>query len=267
MPQLKLGCDPELFISKGGQVVSAHNLLPGTKKAPYAVHRGAIQVDGTAAEFNIDPAENKEDWLVSIQELLQQLEAQIPDFELRIMSSVEYSPEYLASLPEVATTLGCDPDFNAYTLAANEKPNEKSCLRTAGGHIHLGWCESMDINDPGFNRACAAMARQMDFYLGMPSVLWDKDTQRRTMYGQAGAYRPKPYGVEYRSLSNKWLEDQWLRAWAFDNAQAGFRALAEEGQDLFATFGSVAQDCINSNDEAAALEWCNKLGINTGLRQ
>jgi hypothetical protein len=35
------------------------------------------------------------------------------------------------------------------------------------------------------------------------------------MYGAAGAFRPKPYGVEYRVLSNAWLQSEELMAWVY----------------------------------------------------
>jgi hypothetical protein len=35
---------------------------------------------------------------------------------------------------------------------------------------------------------------------------WDKDTERRKLYGKPGAFRPKPYGCEYRVLSNAWVD-------------------------------------------------------------
>jgi hypothetical protein len=270
MLALKIGCDPELFLSKGEQVVSAYGLIPGTKKEPYAVRRGSIQVDGTAAEIGIDPADNKNDWLVSLEEVLQQLQAQVPDLTLRIQATVDYDPAYLASLPEEARELGCDPDFNAYTEQTNPSPNAASSTRSAGGHIHVGWCNGVPLSDSGHQRSCAALARQMDFFLGMPSLLWDtgeRAIKRRLLYGKAGAYRPKSYGCEYRTLSNKWLENEWLRAWAFDNATAAFKTLAEEGQDYFALYGSVAKDIIDSNDLNGALYWCQRLGITTGLRQ
>lgn len=263
MLQLKLGCDPELFLSKGELITSAYGLIPGTKADPFKVNRGTIQVDGTAAEIGIDPAQNKEDWLISIEQVLQQLESMIPDFNLRIQATVEYDPIYFASLPEKARELGCDPDYNAYTMAPNPSPNAHDSVRTAGGHIHIGWGEGLKDH----MESCAAMSRQMDFYLGVPSLLWDKDTKRRLKYGKAGAFRPKSYGVEYRSLSNKWLEDEWLRAWAFDNATAGFKAMAEDGEDLFVLHGSIAQEIIDNNDVEGALELCQRLGINTGLRQ
>lgn len=51
-----VGADPELFVSKAGVILSAFGLVGGTKKVPQKVERGAVQVDGMALEFNIDPA-------------------------------------------------------------------------------------------------------------------------------------------------------------------------------------------------------------------
>ena len=48
----------------------------------------------------------------------------------------------------------------------------------------------------------------LDLFLGIPSVLIDKDmTQinRRQAFGTAGAYRSKSYGLEYRVLSSWWV--------------------------------------------------------------
>jgi hypothetical protein len=45
----------------------------------------------------------------------------------------------------------------------------------------------------------------LDLRLAVPSLIWDKDKKRRLLYGKAGCFRPKPYGMEYRTLSNAWL--------------------------------------------------------------
>ncbi len=45
----------------------------------------------------------------------------------------------------------------------------------------------------------------MDAVLGIPAILLDDGLLRKQLYGKAGAFRPKEYGVEYRSLSNFWV--------------------------------------------------------------
>jgi len=56
MTQILVGCDPEYFVKKNGIFQSAHGLIMGDKKNPQKVRNGAVQVDGMAVEFNIDPA-------------------------------------------------------------------------------------------------------------------------------------------------------------------------------------------------------------------
>ena len=79
--KILVGADPELFLAKNGQFVSAHNLLPGTKYEPFPVKSGAIQVDGMAAEFNIDPVENEDSFLSSLETVLTQLKSMVPDYD------------------------------------------------------------------------------------------------------------------------------------------------------------------------------------------
>ena len=51
-----IGCDPEVFVKQNGVFRSAHGLIRGDKKNPQKIRSGAVQVDGMALEFNIDPA-------------------------------------------------------------------------------------------------------------------------------------------------------------------------------------------------------------------
>jgi hypothetical protein len=45
----------------------------------------------------------------------------------------------------------------------------------------------------------------LDATLASQEMRWCKDTVRPTMYGALGNFRPKSYGLEYRTLSNSWL--------------------------------------------------------------
>lgn len=210
----KIGADPELFVFRNGNPVSAHDLIPGTKSKPYPVPGGAVQVDGTAAEFNINPAESFEEFNDNIECVIGALSAMLPsDCELKSVPTVVWEEEYFNSLPYSAIELGCMPDFDAWTGRRNPKPRLKHMptLRTAAGHIHIGFTENASLQDIQHIRDAQRMAQLMDWYVGTWSCSVDIDKTRRLLYGKAGACRYKTYGVEYRTLSNFWVLDYDLR--------------------------------------------------------
>lgn len=221
LPGFTFGCDPEVFVvNSRGRAVSAEGLLPGTKEEPYPVEGGAVQVDGMAAEYNIDPVSNYEDFRANNVKVLEQLEKMLPTgYKIRIKPSVVFDKKIWEESPDVAKILGCSPDFNAWTGKTNPPPNAEAVprLRTASGHLHIGWTEGKEMDDVQHIFNCQSLVRQLDYYLGVWSVTKDKDTTRRELYGKAGACRYKPYGVEYRVLSNFWLtsetrmRDTWNR--------------------------------------------------------
>ena len=90
----------------------------------------------------------------------------------------------------------CDKDYNAYTESENPKPDgEKTCGRSAGFHIHLGY------NDHNIDTTLK-LIKLFDVYIGIPSIIYDRNNMRRTLYGKAGAFRLTEYGFEYRVLSS-----------------------------------------------------------------
>lgn len=60
----------------------------------------------------------------------------------------------------------------------------------------------------------------MDLYLGVPSVLIDPDTRRRSLYGKAGCFRLTDYGVEYRVLSGYFIKDEITTTWVLHQTAA-----------------------------------------------
>lgn len=202
---ITIGADPELFVTQNGKFRSAHNLIPGTKENPHVVKDGAVQVDGMALEFNIDPVSTEDDFVLKVNSVMGQMKAMVPGYDFAIVPSCRFNGNHFNAQPEEAKELGCTPDFNAYTLLANPHPDNKTTMRTASGHIHIGFCEDADVTSDEHMTRCATLVKQLDVYLGLPSLVFDPDKKRRAMYGAAGAFRPKPYGVEYRVLSNAWL--------------------------------------------------------------
>ena len=233
---LLVGADPELFVIQDNQIISAHNLIPGEKHAPYPVTGGAIQVDGVAAEFNVNPADNVEDFQTNMRTTLIALLSKVretqPGATLLATPTATFPLKYFMSLPASARKLGCSPDYNAYTGEHNRPPNTTEPFRTGAGHVHLGWGRNLKTGSPAHIEVCCAVTKQMDASLYLLSALWDGDTKRRTLYGARGAFRPKNYGVEYRSLSNAWVADPDLHAYIF-NMTKGVHKLLTQGQELW----------------------------------
>ena len=215
-----IGADPELFAFKGNKPISVHNLLTGDKKNPLPVDEGAVQVDGTAAEFNIVPTDSEKVFVEriakvrnNIQSIIQKVDSKVV---LRSIPAVQFDKDYWETIPSVNKELGCDPDFNAYTGGENQiVPEEQrvgfETMRTGSGHIHIGWrdpkvpLETEEQRKEHFIN-CRVLTMILDNVILPFEKYWDNDKERRKLYGKPGAFRPKPYGCEYRVLSNAWVD-------------------------------------------------------------
>ena len=246
---LLIGADPEFFVRRKNHWISGHIFDCGTKTHPKPMMMGKCQVDGIALEINVTPAASRVRFEANVLGAKQELERfiQKTDKDVRLVAkpSIFFGHQRLSKLPEVAADLGCQPDFNAYEGEVNPRPNKGSPIRTGAGHIHIGWMKDANVKSRSHIETCCELTKQLDYYLGLPSLLWDTDTRRRTLYGQAGAFRPKPYGLEYRVLSNKWTETRKHIGWVFDQTVKAFRWW-ENGVKLDEGYRGFAQTAINS---------------------
>lgn len=212
---MRLGCDPEIFLKDAvGGFIASCGRIGGTKEAPKPlVQLGdgyAVQEDNVAIEFNIPPADSSEEFVNSINQAMEFLRGEIAKQQL------VFGTESAALFPKrelmhpMAKVFGCDPDFNAWTRKPNPRPKAADeTLRSAGGHIHIG-----DIGDLNGDDMCT-ITKLMDLMAGVPSSVMDNGHMRKELYGKRGAFRPKPYGLEYRTLSNFWVFDSKLIDWAW----------------------------------------------------
>src|SRR5690606_25744131 len=243
--QILLGADPEVFMKRDGKYVNAHNMVQGDKQNPFKVEKGAVQVDGMALEFNIDPASSEDEFVSNLECVMNILKGMVPGYELVADPVAVFGKEYIMAQPPESLILGCDPDFNAWNNGlANPRPDGDTDFRTGAGHVHIGWTQDADVNDPSHLEACIMLTKQLDYYLGLGSLIYDKDTKRRTLYGAAGAFRPKPYGVEYRVLSNAWLKSPKLMRWVYQNTIKAVQDLFE-GNAAYNSYNAWAQDAIS----------------------
>lgn len=242
---LLIGADPELFIRHKhyGSYKSAVGLIGGSKWKPKPIDNEghAILEDNVALEFNIKPAESLQAFRSSIHKVLDHFRSILPEYQLDTASAVSF-PEAELQTRE-AQLFGCEPDFDAWNLCENQKPHaEDSNLRSCGGHIHVG--SEIAQEEP------IQVIRAMDLFLGVPSIKLDNGTLRRQLYGKAGCFRPKEYGVEYRTLSNFWIFEDRFIEWAYTGTQRALDFI-KSGQRLEDEVGHLIQSCINDGDMKA----------------
>jgi hypothetical protein len=268
----QFGCDPEFFIVNAeGKPVSAAGLIPGTKEEPYKVDLGAVQVDGMAAEFNIDPVTTFEDWDKNIVTVMAALKGMLPKgYKPLIVPSVEFAADVFDAAPDTAKELGCTPDFDAWTGEQNMPPSceDRPYLRTASGHVHIGWTENADLSDVQHMMNCRDLVKQFDWYLAAWSLKHDEDPTRRLLYGKAGAMRPKPYGVEYRTLSNFWIGSKGHRLEVWNRMVQGITDMRTKflPESLPSTYQDLLRASINKSVRNPSLEAAVRYPINSLAR-
>jgi len=235
MTTIKIGCDPESFIVDGkGDFIPAIGIIPGDKENPYPVDGGAVQVDGLAVEFNIHPAETADQFVGNIKKVLYQIDEMIhsfdKDFSIRHTPVATFRQTIWNMAPEQSKILGCDPDYNVKG-DINENPTmrlENSTIRTAAGHIHIGWLDEL-LEDPmqgDHFETCLDIAN--GFFHGhlstfIPST--QEEEERMKYYGHNGSFRPKKYGIELRAPSNLWVRTEETQKLIFNQTRKKFHEL------------------------------------------
>ena len=211
------GSDPEFMIVKNDQYKSAIGIIHGSIENRIKIKGHEFYYDNVLAECAIKPSTSKEETVQNFQECLQLFAEMAHPFKLVAQASQRYSPDQLQH-PD-AKKVNCDPEYCPYDMSMSKGPVFEilnGTLRTCGGHIHLGEDKLLDAPN-GY----LAM-KMMDLFLGIPSLWLDKDPTsqtRRQMYGAAGRYRTKNYGMEYRTLSNFWLQSPKLVELVYDISQ------------------------------------------------
>jgi hypothetical protein len=246
MKNIKLGCDPEAFlIDIRGQLHSSVGLIGGSKEFPRPLGElgegFAVQEDNVAIEFNIPPSGSKNEFITNVQRTLEYLTQQVNQeygFVISRASAASFPAEELQT--EAAQVFGCDPDFNAWTCRPNPKPKAADPnLRSCGGHVHIGYDKAMAPPH--------VVAQWCDLYLGVGSVILDDGLLRKQLYGKHGAFRPKPYGLEYRTLSNFWIFSPETIGWVWDNTNKALDAV-DARRTLSTEDGEMIAHAIDNND-------------------
>jgi len=255
-----IGADPEFFLrDKGRLPVPAIGLIGGTKYEPRFINDdgfSAVQEDNVMVEFNIKPARSAKEFAENIALVMTHLTTDLVrrGFQIAVVPSMKFFPHQLKH-PQ-AMTIGCEPDWNAWTDRQNPRVSVEKLenIRVSGGHVHISYEFNQAKPTP---ESQLELVRWCDLFLGVPSVLLDTDTVRRQFYGKAGNFRPKLYGVEYRTLSNFWIASQETCQWVFSQIQAMI-ARMNEGKQLSTVDCWDIREIINRNNSNLAARFMKK---------
>lgn len=214
-PVVTIGHDAEGFLRQGNEWLPSIGLIGGTKDSPLAVEGSKtglkVQEDNVTVEINNSPIIVTKtfvnDWYTMVETSKAELEAYVQKrinkgTSVRWRADAEFTAAQLSS-PK-AREFGCDPDFFAHRYGSPREainPEVLQGYRFAGGHVHIGYDKlATGIND-------FAMVQLVEAYCYFPYCNADTQGVRHQYYGLAGLYRPKEYGVEYRTPSNFWMRD------------------------------------------------------------
>lgn len=227
-----MGCDPEFFFKVNHKIVGAELYLPkeGLKKTTHGIAswhppetKPVLIIDGVQAELNPRPNTCRgnlgNEIAACFKTLRDELNKRTEKVEVDFSQSIKIDKKELARLDEKNQKFGCMPSKNSYNesgakLAAVDATKYRN--RSAGGHIHIG------ADTPEFKEMLKTnpedIVMMLDIICGNICVLIDRDkgnVTRRKLYGRAGEYRLPVHGLEYRTLSNFWLQSSQLMSLVF----------------------------------------------------
>jgi len=265
---LTLGCDPEFFFKNNkGVVEGAEKVLP--KNGIESRAKSKIIIDGVQAELNPIPYECRANLGNEISRCFQELQKVVTQngkVDVNFEQVVKVTKKELCSLSKKSRVFGCGPSKN---ITKGQKTKitvdpAKYSMRSAGGHIHLG-SKYFTENEKEQKDRQERVIAMMDIIVGNTCVLIDRDSyarERRRIYGRAGEYRTPKYGVEYRTLSNFWLQSYQLMSLVMGLTRLAFDIVSSSNKDHdyeAAILKNVVRTsivrAINNND--SELAWNN----------
>lgn len=264
-----LGTDPEFAIrSRSGKFIPAHRVL-GDDAHKHRVAPGVVAFrDGYMVELNVSPQANAADLVKYVQLGIRGVNRMLPSaWELCTNAAITIDLKDLKRAPEDVRHFGCNPSYCAYSGEAKLLTLDPMTLemRSAGAHMHFS-ATAEEAETPAFawllDKDChRQFIKMMDFYVGLPLArIFHAPGQyrRRTLYGQAGEYRPQEYpdgslGLEYRTPPPQLWNSAEIAVQAFCTGEAVFNNFYKFRRIWDPQIESALQRAINTGEGRESL--------------
>lgn len=204
---LLIGMDAEFFIERDGQVIAAARVIPGLKTAPHQLENGVCHPDGISLEVGAPPSDTPEGMITNLFKVLAEVqEKYLTPNGCVIGNKSEVQHALCVGVEKEDLAFGCGAEFDAYATNGMIKrvQDTNRHLRFSGFHIHLGFTQGLESNYFTYLDT-RRLVKVLD--AAFLQVNLNTSDRRATQYGGRGAFRIKPYGIEYRMMDCSVITD------------------------------------------------------------
>lgn len=167
---------------------------------------------------------------------------------------------------KVSTDGLLNSSINCYNLVS-DSPSLSMC-RSPVGAISISWRDNtdpewpveIDVNDPTHVQACKMLSKTLIAYLGIPSIVYDKDkNNHRGLHTKLGEFIPRTYGngfhgMTWFGLTSNWLNLQSTIDLVYQNTIDAFNDLVENSEIADQEYGGFSADYIMDNSKLSTIE-------------
>lgn len=197
---LLIGMDAEFFLkNKGGKYIAAARVIPGLKHDPHKLASGVCHPDGLSLEVGAPPSDTPEGMIENLFTVLDEVsEKYLRPAECTIAYACTIQHKDCVGVQPEDLEFGCGVELMAHNPAENMfRSNTATAdpFRHSGFHIHLGFTSGLEQNVFTFMDTRRLIQKLDQLFVNLKT-----SDDRARQYGGNGAFRIKPYGVEYRMM-------------------------------------------------------------------
>lgn len=198
--ELLIGMDAEFFVRNPKGYVAAARVIPGLKHQPHILEHGVCHPDGLSLEVGAPPAETPEGMISNLFAVLDEVQRKYltPNYCTLAYTCEVAANNVLGTQPD-DLQFGCGVEFDAYEEQRMVKVVQQTNAdkRYSGFHIHLGFTKDQESNYFTYMDMSRLVKKLDELFIryGLNTL-----PRRATQYGGKGAFRVKPYGIEYRMM-------------------------------------------------------------------
>lgn len=204
--ELLIGMDAEFFIRNDKGFIAAARVIPGLKHKPFKLQHGVCHPDGLSLEVGAPPSTTPEGMIMNLFKVLAEVKEKYLDPAGCSIAYQHYvHKDRVQGVQEEDLLFGCGREYDAYSSNMVKRVGTSyRTYRFSGFHIHLGFGSGFEEDNLNF-RDLGRLTKALDdafLEAGLGTSYGRADS-----YGGYGAFRVKPYGIEYRMMDCEVVTD------------------------------------------------------------